>query len=84
VLDFYCDSIKLCVEVDDRSHDFRVRRDSARDEWLKRQGVRTLRVSAQDVLRNLEGVVQYIAAEAQTPSVTLRVTPPPEGEGLAR
>ena len=23
VLDFYCDSLKLCVEMDDRSQDFR-------------------------------------------------------------
>ena len=81
VLDFYCDAAKLCVEVDDLSHDFRAAHDAARDRWLERQGVRTLRVSAGDVLGNLNGVVEYIVAEAQAPSGALRAPPPPEGEG---
>ena len=80
VLDFYCHEARLCVEVDGQTHDFTAQRDEQRDEWLKSQGVRTLRVAARDVLENLEGVIQYISAEARTPSVTLRVTPPPEGE----
>ena len=80
VLDFYCDGAKLCVEVDDLSHDFRIKRDAARDCWLARQGVRTLRVSAQDVLRNLDGVVQHIVGEAHAPSAALRAPAPPEGE----
>ena len=82
VLDVYCDRIKLCVEVDDTSHDFKAAHDVARDRWLLRHGVRTLRISAQDVLRNLEGVVQHIVVEAQAPSATLHVAPPPEGESL--
>ena len=80
VLDFYCHEAKLCVDIDGQSHDFRAARDERRDRWLASQGVRTLRVSARDVLRNLQGVLQYIVAEAQAPSVTLRVTSPPEGE----
>jgi very-short-patch-repair endonuclease len=80
VLDFCCDSVKLCVEVDDLSHDFRAAHDAARDRWLARQGVRTLRVSARDVLRNLNGVVQYVVTEALAPSGALRAPAPPEGE----
>jgi len=80
VLDFYCDSVKLCVEVDDLSHDFRIKHDAARAGWLARQGVRTLRVSAQEVLRNLDGVVQYIVGEVQPPSAALRAPAPPQGE----
>jgi very-short-patch-repair endonuclease len=80
VLDFYCDSVKLCVEVDGLSHDFSAAQDAARDRWLARRGVRTLRVSAQDVLRNLDGVLQYIVAEAQAPSATLCAPAPPRGE----
>jgi very-short-patch-repair endonuclease len=82
VLDFYCDSKKLCVEIDGASHEFTVRRDGARDRWLAEQGVRTVRIAASEVMSNLEGVVQYIVAEANTPSVALRATPPPEGEEL--
>ena len=80
ILDFYCHEPRLCVEIDGQSHDFTAARDERRDRWLASQGVRTLRVSAQDVLRNLEGVLQYIVVEARAPSVTLRVTSPPEGE----
>jgi very-short-patch-repair endonuclease len=80
VLDFYCPSANLCVEVDGESHDFTAARDGARDRWLARRGVRTLRVAARDVLRNLEGVVAYIVTEANAPSVALRAPPPPEGE----
>ena len=81
VLDFYCHEAKLCIEIDRQSHDLTVARDEYRDRWLASQSVRTLRVSAQDVLRNLEGVVQYIAAQAQAPSDALRAPPPPAGEG---
>ena len=82
VLDFYCDSAKLCVEVDGETHEFTAKRDSRRDRWLADQGVRTLRIPAREVLRNLEGAVQFIAAEVQAPSDPLRGPPPPEGEGL--
>jgi very-short-patch-repair endonuclease len=80
VLDFYCHEARLCIEVDGQAHDFTAARDERRDRWLAAQGVRTLRVSARDVLRNLEGIVAYIVAEARTPSDALRASAPPEGE----
>jgi very-short-patch-repair endonuclease len=82
VLDFYCDQLKLCVEVDGEAHDFRARHDEIRDRWLAARGVRTLRIPARDVVGNLDGVIQFIAAEANAPSVALRATPPPAGEEL--
>lgn len=54
VLDFYCDSIRLCVEVDGENHDFRISTDRQRDGWLAGLGIVTLRVPAQEVLSNLE------------------------------
>jgi very-short-patch-repair endonuclease len=71
VLDFYCDQLKMCVEVDGHSHDFTTGRDDARDRWLAARGVRTIRIRARDVLENLEGVIQHIVAEANAPSVAL-------------
>ena len=82
ILDFYCHEAGLCIEIDGQSHDYIPRRDELRDRWLASQGVRTLRISATDVLRNLEGVVQYIVEEARTPSATLHVAAPPWGESL--
>ena len=65
-LDFYCDAAKLCVEVDGEAHDRgdRPARDARRDAWLAAQGIATLRIAAADILRNLEGVVTFIAARA--------------------
>ena len=78
VLDFYCDAAKLCVEVDGEGHSWRLERDRARDRWLADQGVKSVRVLARDVLRDLDAVVAYIIANA--PSDALRAPPPAEGE----
>ena len=80
VLDFYCHEARLCIEIDGQSHDFTSAHDDRRDRWLASQGVRTLRIAARDVLRNLDGVVQFIVAQAQAPSDALRASAPPEGE----
>lgn len=81
ILDFYCDSAKLCVEVDGEGHPWRLERDMVRDQWLAEQGVKTVRVLARDVLSDLDAVVSYIVLQA--PSDVLRTPPPPEGEDLA-
>jgi very-short-patch-repair endonuclease len=77
VLDFYCDSIGLCVEVDGDQHDFCTRHDRFRDEWLARHGIVTLRVRADEVLTNLRGVVDFIIMEANCREAAMRNTPPP-------
>ena len=65
VLDFYCPAVKLAIEVDGAAHDMgdNPERDARRDAWLKEQGLRTLRVTAADVLGDLEAVVRMIVAE---------------------
>lgn len=65
VLDFYCDRVRLCVEVDGSSHDFTVDRDVARDRYLERWEIMTVRVQATDVLGNLQGVVDHVTAIAR-------------------
>ena len=54
VLDFYCASAKLCIEIDGQSHDMgdRPERDLARDEWLRAQGIEVIRITASEVLRS--------------------------------
>jgi very-short-patch-repair endonuclease len=62
VLDFYCDAVRLCVEVDGGSHGFgdRPMRDEQRDRWLEAKGVRTLRITAALVLRDVDDAVRTI------------------------
>ena len=64
VLDFYCDRARLCVEVDGSSHELTTEHDQARDRYLARWGILTLRVPAREVLTNLQGVVDLIIEAA--------------------
>ena len=80
ILDFYCEAARLCVEIDGQSHEFTSGRDARRDAWLARKGVRTVRVPAEAVFDNLEGVVLYIVEQAGPPPAgpppALRATSP--------
>jgi len=62
VLDFYCAQVRLCVEVDGGAHDFedRAARDALRDGLLREHGIDTLRISARDVLGDLDAVMNHI------------------------
>jgi very-short-patch-repair endonuclease len=67
VLDFYCPSARLAVEVDGGAHDHpdQVRRDAARDEFLVARGIRVLRLPATIVLRDMDAAGRAIEAAAQ-------------------
>ncbi len=62
VLDFYCHARSLAVEVDGGSHGFgdRPARDARRDGWPEAQGIRTLRISAELVLNDVDDAVRTI------------------------
>jgi very-short-patch-repair endonuclease len=69
VLDFYCVSVKLAVEVDGAVHTLgdNPARDDSRDLWLERHGITVLRIEARHVRERLEAVLTEIghaAAEA--------------------
>jgi very-short-patch-repair endonuclease len=61
-LDFYCAKAKLCIEIDGEAHGSgdRPARDAKRDAWLATQNVRTLRIPAREVMKNLDGVLLHI------------------------
>jgi very-short-patch-repair endonuclease len=62
VLDFYCASVRLAIEVDGFAHDSAraAKADEARAHFLRSQHVATLRVPAKVVLDDLEAVVTRI------------------------
>ena len=61
IVDFYCASARLAIELDGKSHDGRERHDQRRTQYIEDQCVRVLRVSNDDVLTNLDGVLKLIA-----------------------
>ena len=77
IVDFYCPAARLVIELDGYSHTFRnqVDYDEARDRWLKSQGCKVLRFSAdQDEHEFIQRVVATIyqtLSEVQIPG------PPP-------
>lgn len=64
IVDFYCPSEKLVIEVDGRSHDDigMEQADSERDETLNKLGFKVVRIPAIDVKNNIDGVLIEIAA----------------------
>jgi len=74
--DFFCHAARLVIEVDGEGHERgdRPRRDAARDAWFAERCFAVMRIPAEEVLSNLEGVVQGIVARALE-------NPPLKGEG---
>lgn len=68
ILDFYCPTLKLAVELDGGHHNQSENRnyDLARSEYLKAQGIEVFRYWDNEVLLNMEEVLTELA---------LKVTP---------
>jgi radical SAM superfamily enzyme YgiQ (UPF0313 family)/very-short-patch-repair endonuclease len=60
ILDFYCDSLKLAIELDGSQHAENVSYDEKRSAELHKLGIETLRFWNNDVLANTESVLEAI------------------------
>lgn len=76
ILDFYCPSLKLVIEIDGSSHDDRHDYDQARTEELELYGYNVIRFTNQQVFNNLEEVLNEISSIAEV----LAPLPPTLGE----
>ena len=70
IVDFYCASAKLVIELDGSQHyeDEHQARDRARDEYLQGLGLTVLRFSNLDVNQSFEGVCQEILKYIDAPA----------------
>ena len=71
IADFVCHDARLIVEIDGSQHDPSSREEIERTEFLRREGYRVLRFWNNEVLTNLEGVYDVIAATLQQPSPSM-------------
>ena len=63
ILDFYCAKAKLAIEVDGGGHLNQEIYDNERTEWLETEkGIRVIRFTNQDILRDLDEVIESIRA----------------------
>jgi len=63
ILDFYCPTLQLAVELDGGQHAQAESQDRERDEWFRQRGVTVLRFWNSDITENLSGVLEVIAAK---------------------
>ena len=60
IVDFYCHQLKLIIEVDGGIHEEQIGYDKRRDDWLKKQDYKILRLKNEDVIYNLDLVLNQI------------------------
>jgi very-short-patch-repair endonuclease len=67
VLDFYCPSAALNVEVDGDSHDMgsAPEDDARRDAWLRAKGLRVLRLPARHLYGDIEPAILLILSRCR-------------------
>lgn len=60
IVDFYCPSLKLVIEIDGGSHDNKLSYDLVRDDYFKNLGLNVIHFSDADVKNNIGVVLEYI------------------------
>jgi very-short-patch-repair endonuclease len=60
IVDFYCNSLKLVIEVDGDIHRLQREYDEDREIILKSEGIEVLRVANEEIENNIEKVLQDI------------------------
>ena len=74
IVDFYCHELKLVIEIDGFTHDFKIDYDNKREKVLKNLGLNILKFNDERVYNNIEEVVQNICdwIEPHTPQPPLK------------
>jgi very-short-patch-repair endonuclease len=70
IVDFYCPKAKLVIELDGGQHYLKTgeEKDKIKDNYLSGLGLKVLRFSDVDVLRDIDSVLEKIWNEIQNPS----------------
>lgn len=60
IVDFVCRKLKLVIEIDGRSHQFKIDRDRQRDQYLEDPGYCVVRIAESDVTHDLNNVIRTL------------------------
>ncbi len=59
IVDFYCASLTLAIEIDGEVHNFQKERDRERDNLLRQKfGIKIIRYKNEEILKNTESVIR--------------------------
>jgi len=83
IVDFYCKFLKLAIEVDGQSHDFKIEYDLKRQKRLESFGIKVIRFTEKEVLNDLDNVLTEIEYWTQKLS-SKQNSPPGRGSGYPR
>ena len=84
IVDFYCDELKLVIEIDGDVHEREViaRRDEVRDEKLKKVGYKILRFHNSVIINNPDVLIENIRNLVTLTRRAEGAPPSPRGRGL--
>lgn len=60
IIDFYCQELRLAIEVDGITHEDKVDYEQGRDNYLKNKNIKILHFRSEEIFNNLNNVVKNI------------------------
>lgn len=84
ILDFYCKELLLAIEIDGSSHIKRKNCDEERDLFLRNLNIETLRISVDEVMKNINKVKYEIDKYIEARKVSLFKGKTPKGKGFKK
>ena len=76
VVDFYCDELKLAIEIDGKVHEKQKEYDECRQMLIELKGISFIRITNEEINNNIELLLDKITAYADT------LLPVGEGPGV--
>ena len=73
ILDFYCHKLKLWIEIDDKSHDFKWEYETERSKYLENLWIKIIRYTNNNIYYQLEWVIIDIDTKIKERELELKI-----------
>ena len=60
IVDFFCEELGVVIEIDDKTHDFKVDYDEKREEYLRGLGLEIVHITASEILKSPENIALWL------------------------